>query len=210
MDYAGNSMAPILKTGDVLKIVAHQDREIRVGDLAAFRSPRCGTLIVHRVVSADHQGVRTKGDNNLAIDDWVLQPNEIVGRVVSLERNKKRIRILGGFRGQMHAFALGAAKRIDLAFSSTFGPAYRWLGKTGIFRNLFSRWMSIRVSCFNRRGGMELQLRLGQRVIGRRLPGQDRWHIRRPFRLFVDESALPKGEDVEGKQVWHRVKGEKG
>jgi len=206
MDYAGNSMAPILKTGDILKIVAHEN-EIRVGDVAAFRSPRCGTLIVHRVVSADQQGVRTKGDNNPAIDDWVLQPNEIIGRVVSLERNKKRIRIIGGFRGRIYALVLGATKRIDLAFSSAFGPAYRWLGKTGILRNLFSRWMSVQVSCFKRSDDMELQLRLGQRVIGKCLPGQDRWLIRRPFRLFIDETMLPKGEGVEGKQVWHRGKG---
>jgi hypothetical protein len=33
---------------------------------------------------------------------------------------------------------------------------------------------------------------MGRRVIGRWLPGMSRWHIRRPFRLFVDEASLPE------------------
>jgi hypothetical protein len=40
--------------------------------------------------------------------------------------------------------------------------------------------------------GKELQLLMGRRVIGRWLPGMSRWHIRRPFRLFVDEASLPE------------------
>jgi hypothetical protein len=34
-------------------------------------------------------------------------------------------------------------------------------------------------------------LLLGNRVIGRRPPDKDQWHISRPFRLFIDESSLP-------------------
>jgi hypothetical protein len=52
--------------------------------------------------------------------------------------------------------------------------------------------MRPRVISFNREAGTELQLVMGQRVIGRRLEGKTRWHIRRPFRLFVDEEALPE------------------
>lgn len=40
--------------------------------------------------------------------------------------------------------------------------------------------------------GTELQLVWGRRVIGRRHPGRVRWHIRRPFLLFVDKATLPK------------------
>ena len=190
MNYAGNSMTPVLKTGDTLRVVPYQHRKIRVGDVAAFRSPYGGTVIAHRVVSIDPRGVKTKGDNNLAIDDWVLDPHEIIGRVVSLQRNRKTIKILSGFWGRMYALALGAAKRIDLVLSTILRPPYRWFAQTGIFRNLFSRWIRTRITCFKRGEGMEMQVRLGRRVIGRRLPGQDRWHIRRPFKLFVDDVSL--------------------
>jgi hypothetical protein len=200
MNYAGNSMAPTLKTGDALRVAPYKDIRVRVGDVAAFRSPKEGTLIVHRVVSTGPQGVKTKGDNSLANDDWVLQPKDIIGRVASVRRNSKKISIFGGFPGRVYALGLGIAKRIDLGLSTILRPLYRRFAQTGIFRGLFSRWTGIRISCFKRGDGMELQLRLGRRVVGRLLPEQDQWHIRRPFRLFVDESALPKGEDVVGRQ----------
>jgi signal peptidase I len=203
MYYAGNSMAPTLKTGDALRVVQYEDNGVRIGDVAAFRSPKDGTLVVHRVVSVGPQGVKTKGDNNLAIDDWVLQPNDIIGRVVSVRRHDKKITFFGGFFGQVYCLALEVAKRIDLAFSHTFGPVYRWLGKSDIFRRLFSRWIGMRVFYFKRGDGMELQLRFGRRVVGRLLPGQDQWYIRRPFKLFVDEAFLPSNNPDELTSMQH-------
>jgi hypothetical protein len=49
-----------------------------------------------------------------------------------------------------------------------------------------------RVLFFRRVEGMELQLVVGHRLIGRRLPGKEHWEIKRPFRLFVDEALLPR------------------
>jgi hypothetical protein len=48
-----------------------------------------------------------------------------------------------------------------------------------------------RVITFERDGQREMQLVLGSRIIGRRPAGAGAWAIRRPFRLFVDEQALP-------------------
>jgi hypothetical protein len=36
-----------------------------------------------------------------------------------------------------------------------------------------------------------MQLVLGRRIVGRRAVGTGVWIIRRPFRIFVDEQALP-------------------
>jgi hypothetical protein len=59
--------------------------------------------------------------------------------------------------------------------------------------------MRPRVISFNREGGTELQLVMGRKVIGRRLEGKSGWNIRRPFRLFVDEEALPENKaEVSG------------
>jgi hypothetical protein len=48
-----------------------------------------------------------------------------------------------------------------------------------------------RVITFERDGAREMQLVLGRRIIGRCAPGDAKWKIKRPFRLFVDEKALP-------------------
>ena len=167
------------------------DRDIRVGDVVVFHSPYGRTPIVHRVVSIDKKGIRTKGDNKIAIDDCVLQPNDIIGRVVAAQRGKKQIKILDGFPGRIYASILEAGKRLDMVVSTILRPPYHWLTRTDIFRKLFSRWIHTHVLCFKHVDGMEMKLQLGRRIIGRRLPGQNQWHIQRPFKLFIDESTLP-------------------
>lgn len=184
-------MFPTLKTGDILRVVPYKERGVRIGDVVLFLSPYGRTPIVHRVVSVDKKGVRTKGDNKIAIDGCVLHPNEIIGRVVAAQRGKKGVKILNDFPGRIYALILEAGKRMDIVFSTTLRPAYRGLTKTGIFRKLFSRWIHTQVLCFKCGDGMEMQLQLGRRIIGRRLPGQNQWHILRPFKLFIDESTLP-------------------
>jgi hypothetical protein len=48
-----------------------------------------------------------------------------------------------------------------------------------------------RVIEFERDGAREMQLVLGRRIIGRRSAGKAGWTIRRPYRILVDEQALP-------------------
>jgi signal peptidase len=191
INYIGTSMFPTLKTGDILRMVSYKERTIRVGDVVVFNNPYGRIPIVHRVVSFDKNGIRTKGDNKIAIDDCVLQPNDIIGWVVSAQRGKKEVKILSGFPGRIYALVLQAGKRMDIVVSTILRPAYRWFVKTGIFRKLFSRWIRTQVLCFKFGDGMEMQLQLGRRIIGRRFPGQDRWYIQRPFKIFIDESTLP-------------------
>jgi hypothetical protein len=52
----------------------------------------------------------------------------------------------------------------------------------------------MRIISLNRPEGAELQLLVGQRVIGRRPAGRRYWLIRRPFMSFVDEKSLPSGD----------------
>ena len=199
--YIGNSMFPTLKTGDILRMVPYKEGAVRIGDVVVFHSPYGRTPIVHRVVSVDKKGIKTKGDNKIAIDDCILQSNDIIGRVVSAQRGKKEVKILDGFPGRIYASTLEAGKRMDMVVSTILRPAYRWLTQTGIFRKLFSRWIHTQVLCFKSGDGVEMQLQLGRRIIGRRLPGQNRWYIRRPFRLFVDEHTLPEAQNILRNQI---------
>jgi hypothetical protein len=184
-------MFPTLKAGDILRVLPYEDRDISVGDVIVFNISHAGVPIVHRVVTINQGGIKTKGDNKLAIDDFILQPNEIIGRVVSIRRSKKRLTIFGGSLGRIYSMVRGTGKCINIVLATILRPAYNWFAQTGIIRQLFSRWIRTRISCFKCGDGVEMQLHLGRRIIGRRFPGQDQWYIRRPFKLFVDESTLP-------------------
>ena len=161
-----------------------------VGDIVVFRAAEEKRKVVHRVVNVNSQGVRTRGDNNLNIDHCVLSMDEIIGRVVSLERGNKVISVYGGNWGNLNGSLLQAAKRINLVISKVLHPAYHRLVRTGLCRNILSPWAKPSILCFKRPAGTEIQLVIGRWVIGRRPTGQNQWHIRRPFRLLVDEALL--------------------
>lgn len=185
-------MNPTLKAGDQLWVVSYENTRIRVGDVVVFHTPERKRHVTHRVIFVDSRGVRTRGDNNNKTDSRVLRPDEITGKVVSAYRGMKRISIHGGRGGILFARALWAIKHINVTISRILHPAYRWLSESGIFRRALPHWFRPRVFCFTRPNGMEMQLCLGRWIIGRRRSGWDRWQIRRPFRLFLDEASLPQ------------------
>jgi signal peptidase len=192
INYIGPSMNPIFKSGDRLQIASCGQEEIRVGDVIVFISPEDKSKVVHRVVSLNSNGIKTRGDNCDRPDDWVLSPNCILGRVVFAQRGKRRFKVFGGLLGQLSALAARAFSAIDFKASPLLRPTYNRLANKSIFRRWLPDLLKIRVVSFNRHAGTELQLLMGRHVVGRWLPGRSRWYIRRPFRLFVDEGALPE------------------
>jgi hypothetical protein len=192
--YNGPSMNPTFCPGDGLKVVPYDGREICCGDIVAFPDPSGNRNVVHRVIGVDSEGIRTQGDNNNNIDPWVLQSEDIIGRVVSANRGNKVLAIVDGKAGVLLSSIL--RKKRDLLKRSfiILHPIYRWLAGTGLFQTLFLPLICPRVRCFNRYGGTELHLVLRSWRIGRRLPGSDEWDIKRPFRLFVDVDSLPDGK----------------
>jgi signal peptidase I len=193
MNYAGPSMNPTLKSGDGINVIPYGKRKIRIGDVIVFPSPTGCHNIVHRVISFDSQGIRTRGDNNSHIDPWTLRRDGIIGRVFWAQRGNGWRSIHGGRRGRLYSLGMRAIRLIDSKISSLLHPTYDWLARTGPLRpSWLSARMQTRVFSFDRSTGTELQLLMGQRVIGRLLPGRSQWVIRRPFRLFVDEAALPE------------------
>ena len=89
-------MNPLLKDGDEMKVVPYKKNLIQVGDVVVFSMKPGKQNVVHRVLSIDASGIRTKGDNNPAVDSGLLDPEEILGLVCSVRRKGKNIRIYGG------------------------------------------------------------------------------------------------------------------
>ena len=192
LNYTGPSMNPTLKAGDGLTVVPYGNRKINIGDVVVFFHPEGNRNVVHRVVAVDSQGIRTRGDNNINIDPWVLRPDDIIGRVVAAQRKNKSTTIHGGTWGRIFAPALWTIKQVNLTVSRILHPVYHRLAGSGFFIKFIRFLPKTQVLSFNWPGGTEVQLLMGNRVIGRRLSEKGHWQITRPFRLFVDEDSLPK------------------
>jgi signal peptidase I len=189
--YKGPSMNPVLNSPDILHVRPYGRTTIKCGDVVVFPSPAAGFKIVHRVVSVDGNEVRTKGDNNSGVDSWTLRSEKIIGRVEWIEKAGKRIWIYGGWRGRAQADALKAARLFRSGVRFVLKPFYRRLARNRALKRWLSELSLTRVISISRPEGIELQLLLGRRVIGRRPAGRRYWHIRRPFLFVVDENSLP-------------------
>ncbi len=192
VNYIGPSMNPILKSGDRLRIIPYNGKEVGQGDVIAFLPSGGDSKIIHRVVSVSSKGIRTRGDNSSHVDPWILRPDQILGRVVAAQAGMRRRKIFGGTVGRLFVVTVRVIRAIDSHVSYLLRPAYREFARAGIFIRLLPAQMRPRVISFDRPAGTELQLLMGRRVIGRWLPGKTGWNIRRPFRLFVDEESLPE------------------
>jgi len=180
----GESMRPLFRPGDRIVFVPCCSEDLQQGDVIVFVPPGRDERVVHRVVSTGPVGIRTKGDANPYQED-------IVGRAVAVERGGRVIPVAGGPAGRLIAACIRVLRRCDHLASYILNPCYRGLARCGFFRALLPPALPPRVITFERDGAREMQLVLGRRIIGRRPAGACTWTIRRPFRLFVDEQALP-------------------
>jgi signal peptidase I len=187
----GESMRPLFRPGDRILVVACRAEDVRQGDVLIFIAPGQDECIIHRVVSTGPDGIRTKGDANPYRDAWGLRQEDIVGRAVSVERGSRVIPVSGGIAGCLLAALIRAVRKSDHLASHVLNPCYRGLARRALFRALLPAALRSRVITFERDGAREMQLVLGRRIVGRRAVGTGVWIIRRPFRIFVDEQALP-------------------
>ncbi len=81
-----DSMAPAIRTGDLLLTKVVPPRKAHVGDVVTFHSPDDGRLLTHRVID---RGLRpggrwafvTRGDANTGVERWGIDAEGTVGRV---------------------------------------------------------------------------------------------------------------------------------
>lgn len=187
----GDSMRPLFRPGDRILFVPCRVEELRRGDVIIFLPPGKQERVVHRVVSTGPGGVQTRGDANSFRDPGEVRQASLVGRAVSMERGGRVIPVAGGLAGRLIVFCIRAVRKADHLASHVLSPCYGGLARSGLFRAILPAALRPRVVTFEREGTREMQLVLGKRVIGRRPAGAGTWTIRRPFRIFVDERALP-------------------
>ncbi|MEM3833173.1 MAG: signal peptidase I [Thermoprotei archaeon] len=81
------SMSPTLEKGDLIISVGVNTSNLKVGDIILFKSPlNPNIIIVHRIIEIDNTGntilIKTKGDNNPIADPWIVNGNQVLGKVI--------------------------------------------------------------------------------------------------------------------------------
>jgi ribosomal protein S18 acetylase RimI-like enzyme len=94
----GFSMSPFIRDRDVLTIAPLDSRDPRPGEVIAFTLPGSGRLAVHRVVARRGAGWLVRGDN-CPEADGVITRDEMLGRVVRVERGGREVRLGLGAQG---------------------------------------------------------------------------------------------------------------
>ncbi len=188
--YTGTSMFPTLQEPEVIEISPYDNRAPVTGDVVLFLPPGQDQPIVHRVVEVTARGILTRGDNNAHVDVWVLQPEDIAGQVVAAWRAQERRRIMGGRAGQWLGLWLRLRRVLGQRVTRWLRLPYYALARRAILARWLPKRYRPRVVAFQVRGSDQWRLVFGQRVIGQYDRALDRWIVRRPFRLFVDEKTL--------------------
>lgn len=89
----GHSMRPLLRAGDSV-LVVHSREGIRRGDVVVFRDK--GRQVAHRVlriVNGDAGSVLSTRGDSVRRSDAPVPAQKIVGRVVAIRRDGRRIRL---------------------------------------------------------------------------------------------------------------------
>ncbi len=193
--YVGSSMNPTLREPEIMEIMPYDSRPLRVGDVAFFLPPQTDQPVVHRVVRVTPAGISTRGDNNTHEDALLLQPKSIKGQVVAAWRGKKRRKIAGGLQGRLISRWLRWRLVLGRGVSPLLHPVYQALSRWRLIAWMLPASFRPRVVVFRSQGRHQVQLLMGQRIIGRYDDQRHQWQIQRPFHLFVDGRALPSKQD---------------
>jgi len=195
--HVGSSMHPTLNEQDLLEIMPYGKKTLRAGDVILFLPLEGNQPIVHRVECVTKEGICTHGDNNSNNDPWLLQHEDVVGRVVAARRGQKHRKIPGGKPGQLMSLSVRWILALDRDISHLLHTIYHSLARTGIVRHLLPSRLRPRVVVYRAGDQTQLRLLVGRHIVGQFDNRRCQWLIRRPFRLFVDEAALPESKELK-------------
>lgn len=87
----GNSMIPIIRSGDKIFVAPVKQNSVHVGDVIVFVQVRNGHVLAHRVVQLKSNRMLCKGDNVAnSFDGWTLFEG-VLGRVIKVQREGKPV-----------------------------------------------------------------------------------------------------------------------
>jgi signal peptidase I len=128
-----DSMSPAIKQGDLVILKSVDQEDLSVGTIVRYRNHN--QFILHRVVSFEHKGFRTKGDANLGPDPKIVRANQIDALAIGTLRGfalpiiyLKRIL---GFEPHYAKFSRHTSKFSKMESSIWTSPTAKWKQITG-------------------------------------------------------------------------------
>jgi len=101
----GDSMLPLVRPRDVLRLGAAAADIVRKGDVVAVRGSSDSGVLVHRVVGRTRDRIVLKGDN-CRRGDGRYRPEDVIGVVTRVERYGRNVWFGSGRWGWMVALAV--------------------------------------------------------------------------------------------------------
>jgi hypothetical protein len=141
-------MSPFIRDGDVITIAPVQPpdpnpnvptpssqsagdlmeaRNCDVGQVVAFVSAPSRRLVVHRIIGRQDSGFLIQGDNLSGPVADTVRPDDIVGRVVRIERGRKRVWL--GLGPERYAIAVLSRAGLLLPLRSRAAVLRRFFGR---------------------------------------------------------------------------------
>ena len=79
----GNSMYPKFSNGDLVYVQHKNFDAVKINDVIVFSAMYNGDNIVvcHRVIARNYVFLRTRGDNNLSNDNFVVTRENFIGKI---------------------------------------------------------------------------------------------------------------------------------
>lgn len=85
-----DSMSPTFEKGDLV-LMQSIDKSTKNNDIIIFNDKTEHGLhppVIHRIENITDEGIITKGDATNLVDDWIVESDEVQGKVVSIFDNK--------------------------------------------------------------------------------------------------------------------------
>jgi hypothetical protein len=184
--YTGKSMRTTFRQGDCILYRQVRPDTLRTGDIVLYRTdPDPGIDTVHRIVSLDGNRITVRGDDTDQADTETVQADRIIGKVVSIERNGRRLPVVSGTAGGIWA-ALVSPRGFPRRLA---GVLYRLLKRSRIVRVFWRPGVeAIRIET-----DQETVLRLvsSGRTVGMWCPDREILVLRKPWDLVISSADCP-------------------
>jgi len=187
--YRGRSMEPTFRPGDILRAEKTQGTgQLRPGDIIIFKTSGPGPSTescetVHRIIRSTPRGYLTRGDLNPLPDERPVQPEEVIGRIVRIERGGRVRKVRGGRLGLWRARGLWARRGIWRAIAAPLRPLYGRLRRSGLVAILWKPEI-LRIRFCSPDGQYVKYVRRGRTVAVWR-PARNECRFRKPFDLVL-------------------------
>lgn len=192
--YAGPSMHPTLKSGDLLKASAYDSTLPQVGDVIIFTAPGINSPVVHRIIHCKNGKYRTRGDNCSHIDPWQIEKEMIIGKITRTLRGRRIHNVQEGVSGKFHGFWYRTRNHLLPILSSHLHKAAANLQILKLHEKIITEKVHLRAIRFECNGAPTHRLMYGSKYIGCYDNTASKWQLRLPYRLMLKQSSLPKAE----------------